>query len=166
MDTSLRLMIYLQMLVCLTIAVVLSILPMPRSINLMQPNWVLLCLIYFWLQPHKLCGLGMAWLIGLLLDSLMGTNLGIHAALLVIIGYLTLKSSMRISVWPKWQQILTVFLLLSCYQLFSLFVFKDYISEISILALLISLVSGAALWPLIYSLLSSFNYASANYNHS
>ncbi len=62
----------------LTVALLLDILPMPSIIAPYWPKWVALVLLYWSLAlPHRY-GLITAWVTGLFVDALEGTLLGLH----------------------------------------------------------------------------------------
>jgi rod shape-determining protein MreD len=73
---------------------------------------VALVLIYWCLETQGLITLGIAFSIGLLLDLLTGSLLGLHALSLVILVYLVTRFRARLRFYPTWQQVLSVFALL------------------------------------------------------
>lgn len=95
------------------VAVILSIVPGPAWSTVFRPDWVGLVLIYWVLAiPHRV-GVGVGWLLGLILDVLYGSLLGQHALALALLAFLTLKLHLQIRMFPRWQQAVTVFVLLS-----------------------------------------------------
>ena len=96
---------------------ILMILPLPDWVRIYRPDWVALILIYWSMALPKRVGLWTALIIGLLVDSLLGTLLGQHALALVAITYLNLNVYMRIRVLSLAQQSFYVFSLLSISQL-------------------------------------------------
>ncbi len=109
--------------VTLLIALALAPLPLPETAARWWPDWVALTLIYWCLALPQRVGVGSAWLTGLLLDALTGTLLGQHALALGVVAYLTLKLHQRIRIFPRWQQALSVLLLLALNQLLQLWVY-------------------------------------------
>lgn len=96
-----------------TAAVILSIMPGPAWASLLRPDWVGLVLIYWCLAvPHRV-GVGVGWLLGLILDVLYGSLLGQYALALALLAFLTLKIHLQMRMFPRWQQAVTVFVLLS-----------------------------------------------------
>ncbi|OGO94532.1 MAG: rod shape-determining protein MreD [Coxiella sp. RIFCSPHIGHO2_12_FULL_42_15] len=71
---------------------VLTIVPFPRMLMWYRPSIVLLILL-FWLlhRPHRV-GVAVSFCIGLLLDLLSGSLLGVHALIFTLMGYGVLKS--------------------------------------------------------------------------
>ncbi|WP_076720340.1 rod shape-determining protein MreD [Motiliproteus sp. MSK22-1] len=135
------------------LAMMLSTLPMPESLVWGRPEWVTLTLIYWVVAlPHRV-GLWSAWILGLLLDILLGSLLGVHALSLTIVAYLAQRLHQRIRMFPLWQQAFLVLILVGIQQM--LLHWAQTLtgtSSESLLFLLPSLVS-AFLWPWIFVLL-------------
>jgi len=80
------------------ISLVLSILPMPESLQLYRIQWTALVLIYWCMAVPERVGVGAGFLVGLLLDILTGTLLGQHALGLSVISFITIKTYRRVRV--------------------------------------------------------------------
>ncbi len=135
------------------LAMMLSTLPMPESLEWGRPEWVALTLIYWVVAlPHRV-GLWSAWILGLLLDILLGSLLGIHALSLVIVAFLAQRLHRRIRMFPLWQQALLVLLLVGIHQMLQYWAqMLTGSSSDSLLFLLPSLVS-CLLWPWLFVVL-------------
>lgn len=103
---------YLVIYLTFIVGMILLILPLPDFVRIYRPDWVALILIYWSMALPKRVGLWSALIIGLLVDSLLGTLLGQHALALVVITYLNLNVYLRIRVLSLAQQSLYVFSLL------------------------------------------------------
>ncbi|MCB1644113.1 MAG: rod shape-determining protein MreD [Pseudomonadales bacterium] len=95
------------------VALVLQVLPMPDLLPMetgyLRPHWVALVLIYWIIAlPHRI-GLIIAWLLGLLMDVLLGSLLGQHAIALIIVAYIASSLYQRLRMFAVWQQSLIVF---------------------------------------------------------
>jgi rod shape-determining protein MreD len=108
---------YLVIYLTFIVGMILMILPLPDWVRIYRPDWVALILIYWSMALPKRVGLWSALIIGLLVDSLLGTLLGQHALALVVITYLNLNVYLRIRVLSLVQQSLYVFSLLAISQL-------------------------------------------------
>jgi len=99
-----------QSLIFLTIvvAVLLTLLPLPRVLEPFKPYWVAMVVIYWTLETHATINLGIAFLIGLVLDILSGSLMGMHALSLVIMVFLVQRFRSRLRFFPPWQQALSV----------------------------------------------------------
>ena len=82
----------------------LNIFPMGWLGGYFQPDWVALVLIYwcFW-EPERV-GPGVGWSAGLLVDVLTGGILGRYALGKTVVGFIAGKLSLRLRVYPLWQQ--------------------------------------------------------------
>lgn len=141
------------------IAIMLTELPMPGLMEWGRPQWAALVLIY-WVAalPHRV-GPWYAWVVGLLLDILQGSLLGIHALALALVAIAIKALHQRFRMYPLWQQALLVLIMVGLYQLMlnwgqSL---QGGVSD-SLLFLLPSLVS-AFIWPWVFVLLRSIRRA-------
>jgi rod shape-determining protein MreD len=94
-------------------AVLLSIVPGPAWATVVRPDWVGLVLIYWVLAIPNRVGVGIGWLLGLILDVLYGSLLGQHALALALLAFITLKLHLQMRMFPRWQQAVTVFVLLT-----------------------------------------------------
>lgn len=134
-------------------AMILLILPLPDWVRIYRPDWVVLILIYWSMALPKRVGLWTALIIGLFVDSLLGTLLGQHALALVVITYLNLNVYLRIRVLSLPQQSFYVFSLLVISQLII-----SWMNGIMGLTVPIQAVFGAPfigmlMWPLAFVIL-------------
>lgn len=144
-------------LITLTIiaAVLISLLPMPELLSPLKPYWVALVIIYWSLETRVMISLGMAFLLGLVLDVVSGSLMGMHALSLVIMVFLVQRFRPRLRFFPPWQLALSVLGLLV----------NDRIILIWITALLgepiptwqywLPPLIGMAIWPWLFLLLDS-----------
>jgi len=142
-------------LIFLTIlaAVLFSLIPLPGVLLPFKPYLVALVVIYWSLETQDIISLGLAFLVGLVLDILSGSLMGLHALSLVIMVFLVQHFRSRLRFFPPWQQALSVFGLLV----------NDRIILIWITALLgeplptwkywLAPLIGMALWPWLFLLL-------------
>src|SRR5210317_471713 len=97
-------------LILLTIvaAILLALLPVPEALQAFKPYWVALVMIYWSMETRNTLNLGLAFLIGLLVDVLSGSLMGLHALSLVIMVFLVQRFRSRLRFFPPWQQALSV----------------------------------------------------------
>lgn len=126
---------------------ILSQLPFPRVLDWVRPEWVALVLIYWVLiLPHRV-GVGTAFVVGIALDLIKGSLLGLSALSLVTIAYVTYLLHRRILMYPLWQQGFLVLVLVGINQLiFHWMQVMVGMTGDNLLFLLPSVVS-AVLWP-------------------
>ncbi len=99
---------------------ILAIMPLPEWAQIYRPQWVALILIYWCMALPERIGVGVGFVVGLLLDVLSGTLLGQHALGLSVVAYLALKLHLRVRMMPLRQQVFTVFILLLVERLLAL----------------------------------------------
>ena len=148
----------LPVILCIVVALMLTIAPLPSWASDFRPDWVALTLIYWAMTLPRTYSIGSAWIVGIILDVAQGTLLGQHALALGFVVYVTVKFHLQLRVFPPLQMTATVFALLAMYQ-FILFwingvagVHSDAVTYWG------PVLSGTVLWPLIAVFFSSVRY--------
>ena len=95
------------------LAMILSVVSLPQSIPIelayVRPEWITLVLIYWVIALPKRIGMRTAWIVGILTDVLLGTLLGQHALIYMLVAYISYTLYQRLRMMPIWQQSLFVF---------------------------------------------------------
>jgi rod shape-determining protein MreD len=104
----------------LAVALVLQLFELPYALAVLRPLWVPLILIYWAMAIPQPTGLLTAWLVGLLLDVLLGSVLGQHALGLTILVFIVLALRGWLALFPIWQEaaLLTALWLLYAFLMF------------------------------------------------
>jgi rod shape-determining protein MreD len=102
--------------------------------------------------PHRV-GVGSGWLLGIVVDLLTESLLGLHTLGLSIVAFIVLKLHQRIRVYPLWQQSLVVFILLLLELLLSYWITGYTGQPLPSLTYWSAPVIGMLLWPWIYVIL-------------
>jgi rod shape-determining protein MreD len=97
--------------VSIIISLMLMIMPLPVWAQWLRPLWTPLVVFYWALAVPHLVGVGVAWMIGLLMDVLLGLPLGEEALLLALATYVISKFHQRIRMFPLSQQMVMIFVL-------------------------------------------------------
>lgn len=137
----------------LLVAMSLAVWPLPDWARPYRPDWVALALIYWVMAVPQRIGVGSGWLLGLLLDVLTGTLLGVHALGLALVAWVVLRSHQRLRVYRLWQQSLVVFVLVLLRTLLTSWLAALGGAEINPLLVWAPAVAGAVLWPWLFVLL-------------
>ena len=89
-------------------ALLLTLLPMPPSLQPLRPYWLALVLAYWVMEDPDRVGLGLAFVIGLIADLVVGTLLGEQALRLVVITFILQRFRARMRFFPMSQQALAI----------------------------------------------------------
>ncbi len=115
--TTLHFSGWCAIIITLILAMILTILPLPHWAVSFRPAWLLLVVLYWVIVlPHRV-GIIIAWMSGLLLDSLQGTLLGENAICFAILAYIALKFHRHIRLLSLPLQSLVIMTLLLLNQL-------------------------------------------------
>ncbi|PCJ16160.1 MAG: rod shape-determining protein MreD [Gammaproteobacteria bacterium] len=99
------------------VAYFLALLPFPHWAEWGRPEWVALVLLYWVIAlPHRV-GVMTGWMVGLGVDVMEGSVLGLNALSLAVMAYLAILLHRRLRVFPAWQQALAVLVLVGLSQL-------------------------------------------------
>ena len=117
------------------------------------PDFVALVLAFWCVRQPRLVGLGAGWLLGLLIDVGNGVLMGQHALAYSLLAFASITLSRRVLWFPLWGQALHVLALLLFAQGVAALVRLAAGAEFPGWSLLVGPLVGAALWPLVTTLL-------------
>ena len=103
-------------------ALLLTTIPLPGWLSDWRPAWVAMMLIYWCLDLPERVGIGIAWVLGLMLDVHTGALLGQNALGLSVIAYLTLRLHKQIRIFPPLQQSVFICFYLLLFQFLALWI--------------------------------------------
>ena len=135
------------------VAVVLSIMPFPGWAEPFRPDWVDLVLIYWCLALPQRVGIGIGWTLGLILDVLYGSLLGQQALAKARVAFIALKLHLQIRMFPRWQQAVTVFVLIAFSDLLVFWIRGVTGHAVNTWTYWVPSVVSMALWPWIFVIL-------------
>jgi rod shape-determining protein MreD len=142
-----------RIILTLVLAMCLRIAPWPGEMAALNPDWVLLVLIYWSLAIPERVGIFHAWTFGLLTDVLTGRLLGQYALAYSLVIYICLKLHKRLRQFPLLQQALFIFFCLLLSQLL-LFFIKNLQHPAQLHASFwLPVFTGTFCWPLIHGVL-------------
>jgi rod shape-determining protein MreD len=148
--------IIFNLAITIFLGMLLTILPLPAQFFWFYPSWVLMILI-FWLTffPDRV-NLFVFWLVGLLMDLLMGTLIGQTAFIFVAIAYIILRFFNRFASFVIWRQSLLI-LLLTAINMFLVYCINALTGDMSLHVIYFSTpLLNALLWPIIFVCLTYF----------
>lgn len=135
------------------VALLLTILPLPRMALYFRPEWVFLVLAYWLLFLPDRVGIGTAWVLGLLLDMIMHSLLGMHAFALMVTAYVLLRWKEQLKLFPLFQQTLFMSIILGLYLGINLIIAKIAEPVVVDFAYWLPLITTTLIWPLVYIIL-------------
>lgn len=145
---------YLVIWVTLLFSLAVQVMPWPKGMIYLQPNWVFLTLFYWALMLPDRVNIGVAFFMGCVLDLIMGAALGIRALALCSMVYLLSFRFQSMRNLRLWQQVCIVIVLSAIYSLFVFYI--EYLINSSIMFLpqvfLSALINGI-IWPWYFLLL-------------
>lgn len=134
-------------------ALALTTIPSPAWAAPWRPAWVALVLIYWCMAVPGRVGVGVGWILGLVLDIHSGTLLGQHALGLSVVAYATHKLHQRVRVLPLLQQGLSVFGLILIYTALTLWINGVQGRPVEVMAYWTSPLMSMVLWPWVFIIL-------------
>lgn len=148
---------YGLMLLSLFVALLLTALPMPTWSVWFRPDWVVLVVLYWILAFPDNVNVGIAWIMGLLLDALSGSLLGEHALALTVIAFIMVRWQRQIKAFPVWQSAFIIGILIAIYKLV-IWVIQGVIGQAPVsIDYLFSVITSLLLWPWIQAVLTVKN---------
>jgi rod shape-determining protein MreD len=141
------------LVISIALALALELLPLPELVDPFRPYWVGLVMIYWSLETTETINLGMAFLIGLLLDLITGSLMGLHALSLVVLVYLVQRFRARLRFFPPWQQALSVLGLLVNDRIIMLWITNLLGEPATTWQFWLPPLSGLIMWPWLFLML-------------
>lgn len=139
--------------VSLAFALLFSVAPMLKFMDIGRPLWLALFLAYWALTvPHRV-GMVSAWVFGLLADVLNGSLLGLNALVLTLIVFLVLSLQRRLRMFPMWQQCLVLLVVFGVAQLVHLWLNALTGNRQPTLEFVFPALVSALLWPWVFATL-------------
>lgn len=141
------------LLITFVCAFLLQILPLPEWAETVRPDWVALTLIYWCIALPERVGVGIGWLVGLLLDVAYGSLLGQNALALAVVAYLAIRLHQRIRLFPLWQQAVSVLLLITLHLMLVLWIKGATGQSAETWVYWLPALTSMVLWPAVFIVL-------------
>jgi rod shape-determining protein MreD len=131
----------------LVIALLVNNVPLSGTALALRPDFLALVILYWCIQEPRFVGVGVAWLLGLLMDVADATLFGQHALAYAVLAYAAEYFRRRVLRFPLWQQAVQVALLLLFTAGLVLLVRVVGGAPLPRLTYVASSLVGALLWP-------------------
>jgi rod shape-determining protein MreD len=135
------------------VGLMLTMIPWPEWARYIPPYWVVMILIYWVMALPQRIGVGIAWVVGLVLDVAVGSLLGQHALALSVVAFMTVYLHQRLRVFPLWQQAIVIFFFCVMYSVINLWVRGITGTAPALWTVLLPSFTTALLWPVVFVLL-------------
>ena len=143
-----------RLLLSAVVALILTVLPLPRWLDVVRPAFLVLTVIYWSVNAPRAGGLAIGVFAGLMLDVFQGPVLGEHALALSLITYIAVREHQRIRSKPAIQQAMIVFAALVVYEVV-LFMIDGWTGHpVTSPVRWVHTLSGALIWPPAAAILS------------
>jgi len=148
---------YPLFLFTVVVALVATISLFPMSFTQWRPEWVAL-LVFYWVlrAPHRF-GVLTAWCLGLLVDVLQSSMLGLNAMAFALVAFLVLSAHQRLQMFPLPQQCTMVFLFIGLGQMLIHFVQQMFGGSPGGFHYLFPAITSALVWPVVMVFLDGMN---------
>ena len=135
------------------VALILNVMPGPVWAEQFRPDWAALILIYWCLATPTRVGVGSGWMVGLALDVLYGSLLGQNALAKALVAYLAVKFHLQLRMFPRWQQAVSVLILLAINQLVVVWIRGAVGQAPDSFSYWLSSIIGMLIWPWLFVIL-------------
>lgn len=145
--------VILTLLIAITLSAMELPFHTPRWFVLLRPEWVLLAVFYWAVERPDRVPMVFVWLLGLILDVLQGSPLGVNGLCLAAIVFIAWSFYERLRMYSRLQQAIVVFFLalgLECVKTIAAVLVQD--ARISV-TLVVPAVVTMFVWPLVAELI-------------
>jgi len=140
---------WLAIFLSFLIASVLELLVIPDQVQFLRPEWLVLTLVYWLIRHPEKIGIATGAVIGLIMDVMSGSYLGIHVLSISLVCYLVLTMHQRLKMFPITQQSLVIFFIVGI-QLMVVYTIRTTLGgNDSGLSYLWVAFSSAIVWPFV-----------------
>ncbi|AEE25046.1 rod shape-determining protein MreD [Paraglaciecola chathamensis] len=135
------------------VALVLQIMPMPSIVEQYRPDWVFLVLGYWALALPERVNVGVAFIVGLVLDLLLGTSIGVHSFAMSLSVFVLAANYQRLRNYSVWQQAIVIGILCALYNLVVFWLMHLLTDIYFMLTYMWPVITSMVIWPWIFWLL-------------
>lgn len=143
----------LAVIVSFVVAIILTLMPLPQWAEAFRPDWVGLVLIYWCMAAPERVGVGTGFVVGIVLDALYGSILGLHALAKSLIAFMAVRTHLKLRMFPRLQQAVAVCVLLLLNQLLVLWVHGMLGKAPASISYWTPSIVGMVVWPWLFVIL-------------
>lgn len=134
-------------------ALVMELAPWPVGFQAFKPSWLILVLTYWALAIPNKVSIGMAFLLGVIWDLVLGSTLGIHALVLSIAFYFIAKNYLVLRNLSLWFQSLLVIIFVFAIR-FAIFLVELFLHSAAFnWQEIFGAIASGILWPWVFLLM-------------
>ncbi|AOF53790.1 rod shape-determining protein MreD [Rodentibacter caecimuris] len=135
------------------VALVMELAPWPIGFQAFKPAWLILVLTYWVLAIPNKVSIGIAFLLGVIWDIVLGSTLGIHALVLSVAFYFIAKNYLVLRNLSLWFQSLLVIIFVFFIR-FAIFLVELFLhSAVFNWQEIFGAIASGILWPWIFLLM-------------
>ena len=139
----------------LAVALVLQLIELPYALAVLRPMLVPMVLVYWVMVVPQPTGLFTAWIVGLLMDVLLGSVLGQHALGLTVLVFVTLQLRGILSLYPIWQEALALTPIFALYTFLMFWIDGATGHRADPWLQWVPIVTTGLSWPLVFAAMNS-----------
>ena len=118
-----------------------------------RPDWVFLVLGYWALALPERVNVGVAFIVGLVLDLLLGTSIGVHSFAMSLSVFVLAANYQRLRNYSVWQQAIVIGILCALYNLVVFWLMHLLTDIYFMLTYMWPVITSMVIWPWIFWLL-------------
>ena len=142
--------------ITILVSLVLTIMPLPLGLKPFWPDWAAMVIIYWAIAlPHRV-SIGVAWVVGFLLDILLGTVLGVHAVSLAIVIFGVSSNFQKVRNFSVWQQAVIIGAFLVLYHILVFWLNRFLLNVNFSFEYIAPALSSALFWLWLFPLMRSY----------
>lgn len=138
---------WMIMILSFLLSLLLSIAPLPENLMFLNPSWYLLTLLFWTYAYPRMVNVGIAWCVGIIMDGMTGSLLGLHAFAGVITVYMFDIFYRRFHMFHLLQQSLVIGVLVACNFMIMFGIEHMLTNHLIVWSLVLGAISSAFCWP-------------------
>lgn len=144
---------WLTIFLFFVVALVMELAPWPMGFQAFKPSWLVLVLTYWVLAIPNKVSIGIAFLLGVIWDIVLGSTLGIHALVLSVAFYFIAKNYLMLRNLSLWFQSLLVIIFVFSIRL-AIFLVELFLhSAVFNWQEIFGAIASGILWPWVFLLM-------------